>query len=46
MKNFSKVESLGADKFRSDLYQTFKDDIVLIHWKIFQDNAEERILPN
>ena len=46
MKNFSKVKSLGADKFRSDLYRIFKDDIVLIHWKLFQDIAEERITPS
>ena len=46
MKNFSKVKSLGADKFRGELYQTLKDDIVLIHWKLFQDIAEERITPS
>ena len=46
MKNFSKAESLGADKFRSDLYQIFKDEIVLIRWKLFQDIAEERTIPN
>ena len=46
MKNFSNVKSLGADKFRGEWYQTFKDDIVLIHWKLFQDIAEERTIPN
>ena len=46
MKNSSKFKSLGADKFRGELYQTFKDDIVAICWKIFQDIAEERTIPN
>jgi len=46
VKNFPKNRSPGPDGLTGEIYQTFREELMPIHLKLFQKIAEERTLPN
>ena len=46
VKNLPKNKSQGPDSFTGEMYQTFREVLMLILLKFFQKVAEEGTLPN
>ena len=46
INNLPKQKALGLGRFTGEFYQTFKEEIILILYNLFQRLAAEEILPN
>jgi hypothetical protein len=46
IKSFPTTKSPGCDGFTTKIYQTFNEELIPLHLKLFQEIKRERTLPN